>query len=163
MLSADTGYSLTQPYGNEYGFQTVIVGANPGAGQNFVQTVDSRWVWRLVSCVFTLTTDANVANRYVTVEYAQDAAAPYCVNAPAVTFTASGTARYAGKINQTVGEWNTGTDALFSLAPVFIWGGNTITVRVGNIQVGDTLTLLRFVFERYPTDPYTVPGDLPVA
>lgn len=154
-----SGYALTQPYSEQRGFQSVVPGVNPAAGANLVLTLDSRWVWRLISCVFTLTTDATVANRYVTVEYQQDAQVPYCINAAAVVFTANGTQRYAGAINQTVAEWNTGTDVLFRLAPLYLFGGNTVTIRNLNAGAADTLTLIRFVFERFPTDQFNIPVE----
>lgn len=41
--------------------------ANPGAGGNFSYIVPPRFAIEILSCTFTLTTDANVANRNVTV------------------------------------------------------------------------------------------------
>jgi hypothetical protein len=153
-----TGYALGQASGYGRSFQSVVRGVNPAAGASFSLTLDSRWVWRCVSAVFTLTTDANVANRYVTMEATQDDGASYAVSAPAVVFTAGGTARYVGSISQGVGEWNTGTDAFFHLAPVWMFGGSILTITVGSIQVGDTLTKIRFVFDRVPSDAENVPG-----
>lgn len=154
-----SGYALGQPYGYGLAFEQVILGANPAAGSNFVLTIDARWVWVPVSAVFTLTTDANVANRYVTVEYAQDGQNPYAVSGAAVVFTANGTQRYAGDRARGVAEWNAGTDVLFGLAAGYLRGGSTFTIRVGSIQVGDTLTKIVLTFDKYPTDPTNIPGD----
>jgi hypothetical protein len=153
-----SGYALGQEYGYGRSFQSVVRGTNPAAGASFSLTLDSRWVWRCVSAVFTLTTDANVANRYVTLECTSDDGASYAVSGAAVVFTAGGTARFVGSLTQGVAEWNTGTDAFFHLAPVWMFGGTVLTITVGSIQVGDTLTKIRFVFDRVPTDEFNVPG-----
>jgi hypothetical protein len=153
------GYALGQPYGYGAAYEQVFVGTSPAAGSNFVQVMDSRYVWVLVGIVFTLTTDANVANRYVTVEYAQDGQNPYAVSAAGVLFTAGGVQRYVGAINRGVAEWNTGTDVLFPLAAGYLRGGSSLTVRVGAIQVGDTLTKIVLTFDKYPTDVSNVPGE----
>lgn len=153
-----SGYALGQPLGYGRTFQTVVVGANPAAGSGFSLTLDPRWVWRLTECVFTLTTDANVASRYLTVEAQDSGANAYAVSAPAVVFTAGGTARFVGSLTQGVGEWNTGTDAFFHLAPVWMHGGDLLVIAIGSVQVGDTLTKIRFTFDRLPTDPDEYPG-----
>jgi hypothetical protein len=153
-----SGYALGQPISFGKTFQRIIVGANPAAGSGFTLKIDPIWSWRLVSSVFTLTTDANVANRYVTVESQDSGGNAYAVSAPAVLVTAGGTFRFVGSINQGVGEWNTGTDALFRLTPVIMRGGDQLVIAVGNIQVGDTLTKIRFTFDLAPTNP----DDFPV-
>ena len=153
-----SGYALGQPISFGKTFQRIIVGQNPAAGSSFAFKIDSAWVWRLVSAVFTLTTDANVASRYVTMESQDSGGNSFAVSAPAVLFTAGGTARFVGSINQGVGEWNTGTDAFFRITPVLMRGGDVLTITVGSIQVGDTLTKIRLVFDTAPTNP----DDFPV-
>jgi hypothetical protein len=39
-----------------------------------------------------------------------------------------------------------------------MFGGSILTITVGSIQVGDTLTKIRFVFDRVPSDAENVPG-----
>lgn len=146
------GFDLTQGLASGLGNQVVIRPANPGAGNNLSIALDSRWVWRLSSCVFTLTTSATVANRYVTVEYAEDTGASASVNAASVLVLAGSTQRFAGSAQRTVAEWNTGTDVLFPLDPVFMYPGGTLQILVAGIQVGDTLTAIRFIVERFSTD-----------
>lgn len=153
------GYALGQPYSDGLSTQQVVLGSNPGANTNFTLLNDARWIWRPVSCVFTITTDANVANRYVTIEMADGGARSYAVSAAAVVVTASTTQRFCGTILRGTSEWNTGTDVLFPLSPVFLWPGDTFKITIGSIQAGDTITNIRFVFDRFPTGNTDEPGE----
>jgi len=148
---------LTQPYGVGYGQQLPFIGVNPAAGANFTRSFDGYGIRRLLALVFTLTTDGNAANRYVTVEYQGKDANAFTVNAATVVVTASSTQRYAGDIWKGDSEWNTGTDVLFGLANIMLMPGDTLNIIVANIQVGDTLTKIRGVEERYPLNPDILP------
>lgn len=154
-MSAVTG--LTRPFGRARGVQEPFKLSNPGAGLNASLAIDGRGLRRLTSVVFTLTAGVAVANRYVTVEYAGGDGLAYCVNAAAVLVTASSTQRFAGSISRGDSEWNTGTDVLFPLEDVFLYPGDTLTVKVGGVQAADTLTAIRGVLERFPLDYYDLP------
>lgn len=146
-----SSFALTQPFGLGRGYQHPTTAAPPAAGQNFTTQLDSRYRWRYVSCVFTLTTDVNAANRYVVVEYLAGNGNAEVADAAAVVVTASSTQRYCGSVSRSVAEWAANTDVLFPLTPVFLDGGGTLQIRVAGIQAGDTLTLIQFVFDRFPT------------
>ena len=45
------------------------------------------------------------------------------------------------------------------LLPIFLDGGLTLKVNVAAIQTGDTLTLIRLLFDRFPTSDDAIPGD----
>jgi hypothetical protein len=149
--------ALTRPFGGGWGSQEPFTIANPGAATNATFTCDGRGRRRLITLVFTLTTDANAANRYVTVEYRGIASAAYAVNAASVLVTASSTQRFAGSIDRGVAEWNTGTDVLFPLEDVFIHPSDTVVIAVSGMQAGDTLTGIRGVMERFPMDAFDLP------
>lgn len=129
-----------------------LEGTQPSAGASYSVSLDGAWWWELDSCVFTLTTDSNVASRYVTVEYVRSDTIPVLIGAAAVTVSASTTnQRFAGDAHRATSEWNTGTDVLFPLSPRPLAGGGTLKVNIASVQVGDQLTKLRFVFWRLPT------------
>lgn len=115
--------------------------------------MDGRWSSRLVSCVFTLTTDVNVANRFVTVEFQGGDGTAYAVAGAAIATAASLTRRYNGQMGRGTSEGIAGSDIFFPLEPLFMRGGDTLAIIVGGIQAGDTLTKIRFVFDRFSTDP----------
>ncbi len=153
------GYSLGQPYSSGRSFQSPVRGVRPSAGAGFSLLIDGAYIWRLVSAVFTLTTSATVANRYVTLEYQGDDGTAYCVNAAGVVVTASSTQRFAFGLGRGNSEWATGTDILAPLSPVFLHGSDTLAIVVGNIDTTDQLSGIRFVFDRFPTDPEHDPGE----
>lgn len=114
------------------------------------------YVWRVKSCVFTLTTDSNAANRYVTLETAFGDGITNWVNAASVTVSANSTQRFVGSSDRTIAEWNTNTDVLFPIDKAFIRDGTTLKINVQNVQVGDTLTKIYFIFDRFETNPHRI-------
>lgn len=152
-------FGLTEPYGSGQGFQTAVRGDNPAAGASYLLKLDPRWIWRLVSAVFTLTTSVSAANRYVTVEYQDGDGNTLAVNGAAVILTASSTQRWAGSLIRGHSEWAANTDVLFPILPVFMQGGNVLTITVANVQAADQLSKIVWIFDRFPTNPENYPGD----
>lgn len=146
-------FGLTQPFGYGKGYQHPLTATSPAAGVSFSVKLPSLYRWRYVSCVFTLTTDANVANRYVTLEYQGGDTKALLVDAAAVTVSANSTQRFCGSVSRTVAEWATNTDVFFPMTPAFLDGGGVLTINVANIQAADTLTFIRFIFDRFSTAP----------
>ena len=144
------GFALGQPYGYGATEQTTVDGAAPAAGQSFSFTFNGYDRGRLVFCTFDLSTDANVANRYVTVEYQGSDGIARAADAAAVRVAASTTnQRYCGSLNRGTSEWATGTDVLFPLCGLWLEAGATVKINVAGIQAGDTLTNIRLTFDRW--------------
>lgn len=152
-----SGFALSEPYGEGRGFQSVVRGVTPAAGASFSLTIDPRWRWRLLSCVFTLTADANAANRYVTIEYQEDDGVSFAADGAGVVLTANSTQRYVGQFYRGVAEWAANTDVFFPLTPLYLDGGTLLKINVAAIQATDQLSAIRFVFDRFQTggQPYT--------
>ena len=150
--------AVTQPYGVGLGQQLPLNFANPAAGANYTRTHDGYALRRYLTLVFTLTTDANPANRYVTVEVQGKDGLAYVVDAAAVTVSANSTQRFVCSIFRGVAEWATNTDVLLPLAPVLQSPGDTFTIVVANVQAGDTLTKIRGSEERFPLNADVLPN-----
>lgn len=156
-----SGYALGQSFGYGLTEQSTITpgqgsaAAAPAAGASYTLTLERYNWWRLVFCTFTLTTDANAANRYVTVEYPGGDGVSVLADAAAVIVTASTTnQRYVGSLNRGVSEWNANADVLFPLSGIMLEAGRTVKINVANIQVGDQLSKIRLTFDRVPVrDP----------
>lgn len=149
-----SGYALGQEYGTGVFPQAKIDGVQPAAGSNFIFKPSGTYVWRLVSIVFKLTTDATAGNRYVAVEYQGDNGNAFSVNASTVTLAPSQTGqRYAAYIGNSESASGTGTDILFGLAPIFLHGGDTVAITITNKGAGDQLSAIELVFDQLPTDP----------
>jgi hypothetical protein len=144
-----SGYLLGQPYGHGRTYQHTVLGTTPGAGANYSTGIGRVDRARLVFASFTLTTDSNVAARYVTIEYGGINAVARTADGAAVTVSASTTAqRFLGIYNRGPAEWNTGTDVFFPLGGLWIEAGETVAINVANIQVGDQLASIRLTFDR---------------
>jgi hypothetical protein len=149
--------TLGQPYNAGLGYEHWVRGVNPAGGANFSLALSGFARHRLIACVFTLTADANAANRYVTVEYLLDDNTPFLLGAAAVTVSANSTQRFAGNMYRGEAEWAANTDVIFPLLPIWLDGGWTLKINVAAIQAGDTLTLIRFLFDRFPTSDAAIP------
>lgn len=139
------------------GFQWISRATNPAAGSGISTNLDPRWRHLYTDLVFTLTTDANAANRYVTVEAEDIDGNPFWINGAAVTVSANSTQRFVGQSIRGVAEWNTNTDVFFPLSPVLLDGGTNFKINVANIQAGDTLTKIKVTSMRFPTDDRSLP------
>lgn len=154
------GSTLTEPYGVGLGFRQIIKGTSPAAGSSFTLAVDPRYVTRILTCLFTLSTDANAANRYVTVEALDGNGNSFAAEAAGVVVTANTTSqRFAGSVTRGVAEWAANTDVLFPLWRHMLKGGETVKINVAAIQAGDTLTAITFAVEQYPVNREVVPHD----
>lgn len=152
-------FGLTQPISDGIGYQHELRASTPAAGASFTVTLDSRYVWRVKHFIFTLTTDANAANRYVTLQYLFGDGLAVWTNAAAVTVSANSTQRFVGSSDRTVAEWAANTDVLFPIDKALLHGGRALQINVGNIQVGDTLTKIYAIFDRFETDPHRLSSD----
>ena len=65
----DVTTGLLQPFGWGLGYPDWIDPASPAAGANFVHTVGGSHYERLIAATATVTTDANAANRFVSLDY----------------------------------------------------------------------------------------------
>lgn len=132
-------------------FQHTVASTSPAAGASFSHVLDPRYTQRLLSAVFTLTTSAVVASRYVTLEVKDGTNTAFVVNGAGVNVLASSTQRFVGSSERGQGEWATGTDVFFPLLPVELYGGLTLTINVANIDTTDQLSGIRLTFWRVLT------------
>lgn len=152
MLGQPTGYGITQQ-------STIASGINPGAakpaaGANFSFTCQPYDRWRLVAARFTLTTDANVADRYVTIDYLDGTGTAVASDGAAVAVTAGTTSQvFTGSINRGTSEWNNASAVFFPLSGLWIEAGQVVKITVANIQAADQLDKIRFTFDRWPENP----------
>lgn len=149
MPAAATRY-LGGPFGYGRFFPDYLTGASPSAGSNFTLGLDSRWSWRFVQVRFLFTADANVANRYVHVDFTDPGGVAWVANGAGVVVTASTTNQeFQFQAHRTIAEWATGTPVLAPLADTFVIPGWQLRIVADNIQAGDTITGVRMYVEKF--------------
>lgn len=152
MLGQPASAGLTQQSTIGTGITAGI--SKPAAGANFNFVCQPYDRWRLIACRFTLTTDANVADRYPTIEYLGVNNLPFMTDGPPVAVTASSTGQvFAGSLHRSVSEWNNASDVFFPLSGLWLETGATIRIAIANIQVADQIDLIRLTFDRWPEEP----------
>lgn len=123
---------------------------DPGAGAQLTFGLDSRYWWRFVSVRFLLSTDANVANRFATVDYADPEGTAWVRN-PALAVQAASIANQEYDFAQRALAVSgiAGQPQFGSLVSSFVPGGWQLRVRVANMQAGDTITACRLYVEKF--------------
>lgn len=158
-----SGIALTQPVAIGLGLQEPFAVQAPAAGQNFSFVADGHGYRRLVSLVLTLTASAVNVNRYLKLQWQGGDGNPYAVAAVAATVGAASVQRYVFSSSYSAQAWNTGTDGFAPLPAVYLAPGDVLASVVDNLDVGDTLTLIRGVMERFPLDGAGLPPRPAVA
>lgn len=141
---------LTVPGLRPFAPPFAVLGASPAAGAEFAQGIDSGHWWMLLSLFVRLTTDTNAANRTLRVEYRDEADNIWHVNGNPVTYPASSTEDFSFSVWHPQGEWEVApTTNLVPLAPMLLQPAWDFHIEVDNIQVGDTLTRIRYVVQKF--------------
>ncbi len=161
LLSSETGSpasvsnALVEGVTPQSGFLDVLSPASPAAGANFSFTTGGLNVSlvRVVSCIATVTTDANVASRFLSLDFI-NGPAKTCIRNAAVSLFTANTAATVVQWDQAhmVSDWNTGTMLFAPLVNLYLSPGWTVQLTLDNKQAGDTLTALTFVLEKFWPD-----------
>lgn len=108
---------------------------------------------RVLAATATLTTDANAANRLVSLDYLKQGGATYVRNFAGLVVTANTTAlRFVWNSAWHVSEWATNTPVIIPVLSMQVPPGIAIRFTVDNVQVGDTLTGLTLTVARLEAD-----------
>jgi hypothetical protein len=109
---------------------------------------------RVLAATATVSTDANAANRLVSLDYLKQGGVTYVRNFASVVLTASTTAQtFVWNRAWTVSEWAANTPIIVPVLSMQLPPGIAIRFSIDNIQVGDTLTGLTLTVARLEADP----------
>lgn len=145
---------LVQPFGYGLGFQDWIDVAAPAAGATKTVTIGGENYLRVVAARLSITTDANAANRLVTLDFLNARGTTYVQNGAGVVVTASTTAQvFEWDRNRAVSEWAANTPIWAPLIDEVMPPGFQIKFNVASIQVGDAISSLTLWVERFPSGP----------
>jgi hypothetical protein len=142
---------LDAPVLVRYGIPELVYGAQPAAAADFVGTVDGSFYARLVSVFCRLVADANVASREVVVEYRNAADERFALAGAATTLTAGQTGDYFFSAFLSTDIFTVDGSALAPLPPLMLVPTFDFRIHVVNAQVGDQLSMIRYVQERFYT------------
>jgi hypothetical protein len=123
--------------------------ATPAAGALASFTPSRETAVRVLAARATLTTDANVADRFLALDYMKAGGATYVRNGDGPAITASTTAQtFEWTANRGQGAWVTGGPVFLPVLPIWLPPGFAIRFTVGAIQATDQLSGLNLVLER---------------
>jgi len=152
---------LREPLTVERGFLDYRAPGAPAAGSNYSFTTGSLNVpfVKLKAVRASLATDANVANRLLSLDLIPGRTS-VAIRHAAMTVVTAGTSAQVFQWDQahTVSEWNANTPVFVPLGDYLLGPGWTVQLTVDNIQAGDQLSAILFVYELFYADS---PSDLP--
>lgn len=145
---------LLEPFGYGKGYQDWVPVATPAAGANAPFIVEARnWV-RVLGATCTVATDANVANRVLSLDFISPRIGTYWRNFPPLVITAGTAATvFHWQEQMTQSEWAANTPVKVPVSSIFLPPATTVQFTLDNKQAGDTLTALLLTVERYDTGP----------
>jgi hypothetical protein len=149
---------LLQPFAYGRGIVQYLDVATPAAGATASVVVDGRWWLRVLAARLTITTDANVANRLVTLDYIDARGVTRLRNGAGLVVPASQTAQaFEWDANRTAAEWATNTPVYGPVAPWFLAPGWVVKFNVTSIQATDAISGLSLWVETFGTEPGAYP------
>lgn len=145
---------LVEPFGYGLAVPDWLSVTTPAAGANASVTVPGEFQYRVLGARLSLTTDANAANRLVTIDYLDGRANVRLRNGAGVVVTANTSAQtYEFDAHRTIAEWAANTPVFAPLAPWFLPPASVIRFTVTNIQATDQISGLSLWVEKFPTGP----------
>jgi hypothetical protein len=152
---------ILEPFSVGLGYADWIDVATPAAGATASVTVEGGWFMRVLAARLAITTDANVANRLVTLDFINGRGVTYVQNGASLLVTASTTAQvFEWDIHRSVSEWNTGTPVWAPLQSVVMPPGFTVKFNVASVQATDQISGLHLWVEKFQTGPRGIPQGM---
>lgn len=153
---ATTASDFAQPLGTEPvagrgGYQELIEGVNPAAGESFRYRVPGEIISYPLSVMAQLATSAVVAERTLTLEYQDGQDVRYLVAGANVELEASQTQAFCWQPLAGAATWPVDDAAIAPLPQQFIYPTHSLVLKIGNVQAGDALSLIRLSVYQFET------------
>jgi hypothetical protein len=148
---------LDAPPLRRYGLPELVHAASPAAGADFSQAIGGAFYTRIISVFVKLVADANAASREVVVSYETAAGDRFGLAGINTTVTATNTGLYFFSAFQPEAVATVDGSALVPLSPIILAPTQVFKIHVVNIQVGDQLSQIRYVQERFYTQNQPAP------
>lgn len=150
---------LAAPYDYGAAYPQWVAVTTPAAGATASYTVTGLAGIRPLAARLSITTDANAANRLITVDYIDAKGNAWLRNGAGLVVTASTTAQtFEFDAHRGVAEWATNTPVFAPLAPFFLPPGFSVKFNVTNIQTTDAINGLALWFDTFQTDDFPSAG-----
>lgn len=153
----DVLHGLTSEFAHGRAFSEVVTVADPAAGVGLTYTVGSKYYERIASLSFTLVSDGNAANRQVAVTINAVTYGVIATVAAGGVQAASLTRTYTFLKGFTSSNAVAGSAFVAPFPDIFLQPEWTVVVGIGSVQVGDQISLVRLLVERFDTGPAGFP------
>lgn len=143
---------LGSPYRYDEGWVDYVDLAQPSAGANKSFAVPGQYGVQVLAARATLSTDANAANRLVSLDFVTPNGVTRVRNCAGVVWTANTSSQtFVWNCAWSVSEWAANTPVLMPVNELLLPPTWLIQFTIDNIQVGDQLSALSLVVNKVPT------------
>lgn len=142
---------LVQPVAGVPGRQELVAGASPAAGASYRFRTPGEYIIRPLSVLCQLATSAAVGDRTLTLEYQDSDDVRYLVAGTQAALTALQTQSFCWHPLAGDVAWPVDDVAIAPLPQQMIYPSSSLVIKIGNVQVGDQISLVRIVVEKYET------------
>lgn len=143
--------ALDSPPLERFGLPEFAAHTSPAAGADFSYAVTGAYFVRLIAVYCKFVADANAASREVVLSYEDAGGNRYALAGINTTVTANNTAYYAFGAFQPEAVATVDSSALVPLPAIILAPTQVFKLHVVNIQVGDQLSQVRTIWERFYT------------
>jgi hypothetical protein len=143
--------ALVEPVAAQVGYQDLIRGDTPAAGDSYRYRVTGDMVVRLLSVLCQLTTSAVVGDRTLTLEYQDDQDVRYLVAGTQAELEASQSQGFCWHPLAGDVAWPVGDVAIAPLPQQMIYPTHSVVLKIGGVQAGDQIDLIRLSVETFET------------
>lgn len=153
LLADRFSQSLVTPVAGRVGYQDLLRGDSPAAGSDYRYTVPGQHALWPLSVMATFATSATVKDRTLAVEYQDDDDRRYLIGGAPLTVGASDTRSWCWQPLAGGAAWPVEDAVIAPLPQQHLYPGNSLVIRIGNVDAGDQLSDVRISGWFYPTGP----------
>jgi hypothetical protein len=144
---------LANPFSVGRELTEIVKVAQPAAGAGFTYTAKGKYWDRIASASLKLVTDANAANRRVTVSFQDQDSRSFGQYAAPFVQTAAHTVQYSFAPHVLQAGADDAATIAFPIPSIFLQSGWKVVVSIAGVQVTDQVSLVSLLLERFPTGP----------
>jgi hypothetical protein len=126
----------------------VINIGSPAVATGMSRTVSGEYVEQPIALLFTFTTDANVANRSVRVEYDDGNGTIFWSDGSGAVVQAGTTSRWRFSSERAAADWDQNNFVFAPLPNVPLFGGQKLQINLTSAQAGDQLSAIVLTVRR---------------
>ena len=146
--------TLLGPIGTQHGWQDVVHGLTPGAGQPYAHVVPGQYRERLMAVKFTFATSAVVANRVAALQLSDASGNELVYQVCSGAIVAASVLTVTLAVGLTTSPGISAGNSVGGICDLIVEPGWTWSIVASAMDAGDQISAVTMIVQRFPTsDP----------